>query len=143
MFKKVLVPVDLDEPEFADKALQLALREARDNGAELHLMTVMPGYSSPLVAAYFSESDRKALVNELAAKLKAYARARLPQALDPHLKVYEGTPADCILKRIEQAGIDLVIMPAHHRSKVDEFLMGSTSARVVDRARCSVLVLRD
>ena len=54
MFKKVLVPVDLGEPAFSQQALALALREVRDNQAELHLVTVVPGYSNPIVAGYFS-----------------------------------------------------------------------------------------
>ncbi|WP_027859190.1 universal stress protein [Marinobacterium jannaschii] len=142
MFKKVLVPIDLEEPEFASRSMELALREVQQSGAELHLMSVMPGYSSTLVASYFGESDRKAAVQDMAQKLKEFAAQRVPAGVPLVLKVYEGHPAQSILNRISKAGIDLVIMSAHHHSKIDEFLMGSTSARVVDRAKCSVLVLR-
>jgi universal stress protein F len=34
-------------------------------------------------------------------------------------------------------------MRGHQRSKINEFLLGSVSARVVERAHCSVFVLKD
>jgi nucleotide-binding universal stress UspA family protein len=36
----------------------------------------------------------------------------------------------------------MIIMSAHHRSRLDSALLGSNSARVVERAQCSVMILR-
>jgi len=143
MFKNVLVPIDLAEPDFSRKAVELALREAEQNGAKLHFMTVVQGYNNALVASYFSESDHKKAVEAVAKELKQWAEKTIPSSVDVTLRVYEGQPAESVLYYAKKRDIDLIIMAAHNRSRVNEFLMGSTSHRVVDRSSCSVLVLRD
>lgn len=142
MFKKVLVPVDLGEPDFSQQALDLALREVRDNQAELHLITVLPGYRNPIVAAYFSEEEHNNAVHKMAEQLREYAEKRLPEGVDAVMKVYEGSAAELILDHIKRESIDLVLMAGHHRSRLDEFLLGSVSARVAERAHCSVMLLK-
>lgn len=143
MFKKVLVPVDLTEPEFIQQALQLALREVRENDAELHLITVVPGFSNSFVASFFSESEHQKAVTEVARNFKKFAASELPGGVNPVLKVYEGSPAELIVEYVKKKQIDLVLMSAHHRSRVDEFLLGSVSARVAERAGCSVMLLKN
>ena len=144
MFNKVLVPVDLSEPDFIHQALQLALREVRDNDAELHMIAVVPGFSaSSLVASYFSEREHQKALTETARKFKEFVRQELPQEIEPVLKVYEGSPTESIVRYVKKRDIDLVVMSAHHRSRVDEFLLGSVSARVAERAGCSVLLLKN
>lgn len=143
MFKKVLVPVDLAEPEFARKAIQLALREVDENGAELHVVTVAPGFNNSLVASFFSEKDHQKALTEVARQFKQYAKQTLPEEVNPVLKVLEGAAAEMIVKYAKDQAIELIIMSAHHRSKVDEFLLGSVSARVVERAQSSVLLLKN
>ena len=143
MFKKVLVPVDVSEPEFIQDALKLALREVQDNQAELHLVTVVSGFSNSLVASFFSESDHQHAMTEVARKFKKYADSVLPEGVHPVLKVYEGSPAEMIIRYIRKKDIDLVVMSAHHRSRMNEFLLGSVSARVAERAGCSVMLLKN
>lgn len=143
MFKKVLVPVDLAEPEFTREALQFALRELRDGAEELHMITVVPGFSNSLVASYFSQKDHNKAVEEVARQFYKEAASMLPADLEPILKVYEGSPAEMINRYIKKNSIDLVIMRAHHRNKIDEFLLGSVSARVAERAGCTVMLLKN
>lgn len=142
MFKKVLVPVDLGEPEFCQHALDLALREVRDNQAELHLITVVPGYGNPLVAGFFSEEEHNKALHHVAELLQTFAHDKLPEGLHPVMKVYEGSAAEQILGHIRDKGIDLVLLAAHHRSRLNELLLGSVSARVAERAGCSVMIVR-
>lgn len=42
MYKHILVPVDLNEQGFADKAVQLAVWHAKHSNAEIHLLNVLP-----------------------------------------------------------------------------------------------------
>lgn len=142
MFKKILVPIDLNEPQFSQEALDLAIHEARLNQGEIHLMSVLPGFSSPLVADYF-DAETVAEVRESAkAQLKALAAERLPRDVPHSLSIHEGHPAERILHQARQLEADLIVMTAHHRSHLEEVFLGSTSARVADRAPCSVFLLR-
>lgn len=143
MFKKVLVPVDLAEPEFTREALQLALRELRDGAEELHMITVVPGFTNSLVASYFSKKEHAKAVEEVARQFYKEASDMLPEGIEPILKVYEGSPAEMINRYIKKNNIDLAILRAHHRNKLDEFLLGSVSARVAERAGCTVMLLKN
>ena len=60
-----------------------------------------------------------------------------------HQMVVEGNdPADEILKRADEIGPELIAMGSHGRSGFLEFFLGSVSRKVLDRARCPVLVVR-
>ena len=53
MFKRILVPVDLQETQFAQRALSIAVDAAQHHAADLHVLVVIPGFSMPMVANYF------------------------------------------------------------------------------------------
>jgi universal stress protein F len=55
--------------------------------------------------------------------------------------VREGNPAAEILDFADDAEIDLIVMQSHDPGLAD-YLLGSTAARVVRHAHCSVLVFR-
>lgn len=142
MFKQIIVPVDIEEPSFSDKAIELALREVDRAGGCIHLMTVIPGFNSPLVASYFKKSVVEKAHEAVEKQLQALAQKMLPAEVNRTLSVHQGNPAERIIKQAKRCNADLIIMTAHHRSKVDHVLLGSNSSRVVERAGCSVLVLR-
>jgi len=56
--------------------------------------------------------------------------------------VAQGHPAEQILATIERQKIDLAIVGSRGHGAVERLLVGSTSARVVNEAPCSVLVAR-
>ncbi len=142
MFKHILIPVDLEEPQFSDEAIEIGLREVDRDGGEIHLMTVIPGFSSPLVASYFKKSQVEKVHHAVEEHLVAFADEKLPAEVVRHLSVHQGNPAERIVKQAKRMGADLIIMTAHHRGAVDHALLGSNSSRVVERATCSVLVIR-
>jgi len=142
MFNKILVPIDLSAPEYSKQALTIALREVQNNDTELHLITIVPSFTNVMVASYFSKKDHQRTIKELAIKFKAYVEEVMPENVVPILRVYEGSPSDSIVDYVDRKKIDLVIMASHHHSAVNHFLLGSVSARVSERAKCSVMLLR-
>ena len=142
MFKTIIVPVDIEEPAFSDKAIELALSEVDQEGGTIHLMTVIPGFNSPLVASYFKKSAVEKAHQAVEKELQDLAHKMLPAEVHRTLSVHQGNPAERIIKQANISKADLIIMTAHHRSKVDHVLLGSNASRVVERASCSVLVLR-
>ena len=57
------------------------------------------------------------------------------------VEVRRGRAHSVILAYAVEAGADLIVV-ASHQPGVQDFLLGSTAARVVRHATCSVLVLR-
>ena len=64
---------------------------------------------------------------------------------DPEIKIIliskEGSPADVVLKTIENEGIDLVVMGTSGKHGLDRFLLGSVTEKVVRSAKCPVLAV--
>ena len=143
MFKKVLVPVDLQDAAYCLNALEIALREVNERGSELHLITVLPGFNSSLVSSFFNEKEHKEASKKVAQVLIDFAAEHVGSDIKPKLKVLEGSASEEINKYVRNEGIELVVMRAHQRSKINEFLLGSVSSRVVERAYCSVFVVKD
>lgn len=53
-----------------------------------------------------------------------------------------GNPASEILDAAESRGIELIVIGRAGKSAIKRFLMGTVSGRVVEHARCDVLVVR-
>jgi len=57
--------------------------------------------------------------------------------------VLDGTPFVEIVRYAGEAAIDLIIMPTHGHTGLAHMIIGSTTERVIRKAPCPVLVLRD
>jgi nucleotide-binding universal stress UspA family protein len=53
----------------------------------------------------------------------------------------EGSPADVVLKTIEDEDVDLVVMGTSGKHGLDRFLLGSVTEKVVRSAKCPVLAV--
>lgn len=141
MFKKILMPIDLQETHLAAKAVKIAIEEARKHGAEISIMTVMPGFGMPLVASFFPDDAMRQAKKEIGAELKKYIAANFPKDITTHPVIGEGNPAEMILAEAEAIRADLIIIPSHAQSLSQVFL-GSCAAKVVEHAHSSVMVIK-
>lgn len=141
MFKNILMPIDLQETHLAAKAVKVTIDEARKHGADIHVMTVMPGFSMPVVATFFPDNAMKKAMKEIGAELKRYLAANFPKDIQTHPHIDEGNPAERILALSKEIKADLIIIPSHAKSLGQVFL-GSCAAKVVEHAYCSVMVIK-
>jgi nucleotide-binding universal stress UspA family protein len=131
MFKHVLVPVDLGDVDAAEKAIGLARHLARQDGARLTVLTVVPDWPEELTL-------RKI---DWQAELDAYI-AGVRDGMEIAGVVRQGgSISGRIIEAIEDLGIDLVVM-ASHNPRITDYLIGSNAAHVVLHCPCSVLVVR-
>lgn len=68
-------------------------------------------------------------------------RADVPDELFEGLEVRVGTPWDAICAEAKSAGADLIMIGSHGYGGFDRIL-GTTAAKVVNHAECSVFVVR-
>jgi nucleotide-binding universal stress UspA family protein len=59
MFKKILVPIEVDYPDTAKAVYQKTAALAKQSGAKIQLVSVMPGFGMPIVASYISDEVRQ------------------------------------------------------------------------------------
>ena len=134
--KKVLVPTDFSDS--ARHALTYGVSFAKEYGAELVLLHVVEnitvGYASDLfpvpMAEVFQEISGYAKT-ELA-KLAAEAREKGVTVTE---LVVQGKPSAEIIRYAGENGVDMIVLGTHGKGMLDQALFGSTTERVVRRAR--------
>ncbi len=141
MFKKLLVPVELGYPKTAALVYKKAADHAKLSGAEIRLVTVMPGFSMPLVASVVPESviqNAKVQVKEL---MEGFVKENCDDQVTYAIRT--GKNWEEIIKEAERWEADLIIVYHNHRREFNEVFSQSCSQRVADHAKCSVLRLRN
>lgn len=141
MFKKVLVPIDLSSPGPAALSCRLAKDMIDTMGAEVHLVNVIPGYNMPMVASFFPQDAQKKLKDTVHEDLKKLAAQHFD--VEPSLSIITGKRANAIISTADEWEADLIIVGCRAKeSRGGEYLLGSCSSQVADRAKCNVLVAR-
>lgn len=139
MFKKILIPVDVEVPKETQKLLTAARTLSENWNSELHVVTVVPNVGMAIVGTYLDENfeanSRKTAAAELAAAVAA-------AGLDAKQHVLSGTIYDRVIAVAKKLDVDLIVIGAH-RPDLKDYLIGSNAARVVRHSRQSVLVIRD
>ncbi|CAH8227422.1 universal stress protein [Vibrio aestuarianus] len=142
MYKHILVPVDLNDKGFADKAVELAVWHARHSNAEIHLLNVLPGIHMSMVATYFPKDAAAKMKSDVKQQLKQFADQHIDDEIIYKLHVAEGKTYATILDYAEKLGADLIVLPSHKRSKIDKVMLGSVASKVVQHSPINVLVVK-
>lgn len=137
MYGRIIVAVDLEHIEQGRALLQRAATFL-DEGGEirlLHVLEEVPGYIAAELPSDISERRRAEAVVELRAMIDPKADIRIAH------EVRRGAASGQILQAAEDSGAEL-IMIASHKPGLRDYFIGSTAARVIRHAKCSVLVER-
>lgn len=140
MFKRILVPLDVQDLEGSKNALK-TVEAYIDESVELHLMSVLPGYQMPMVASYFPKDAINKALEAMKAELMLLGNSVLGD-LKFRTHVCEGKVHKAIIRRADELDIDLIIINAQKHRAVERVMLGSVTSKVTERAKCSVLVLR-
>jgi universal stress protein A len=142
LYKNILVAVECGQD--ARKVLEKAAALYQlDNDIKLNIVHVVldliiadwagsPGQIPPPL-------DQEALAQSAGDYLKPYIE---DTGLNPaDLIITFGSPAQSILKQAENLGADLIIAGSHSRHGL-ELLLGSTAHKILNLAKCDVLLVR-
>jgi len=138
-----MLALDLGESSGSNKkAIQIAEKLAKNDGATLHVVTVIPTFSMPIVGSYFPEGFEEKNFKLAKSNLKKVIEedASDPSAMKRH--VVQGSIYEKIMSTADKLGCSLIIMEAH-RPDLKDYLLGPNAARVVRHAKQSVYVIRD
>ena len=141
MFKKILVPIDVHEPEVADEALETALALAKAYGGDLRLVHV----ATPIVPT----SPMAVIPQSVYDDLGVYEKSRLDEmaaGVDlPKGRVSTAVRIGGVYPELLQEALewpaDLIVVGAHRRSMAT-YLLGSTAAAISRHASCTVMIVR-
>ena len=142
MYRQILVPVDLNDKGFSDKAVELAVWHAKHSNAEIHLLNVLPGIHMSMVASYFPKDAANQMKQDVKRQLQEFADKYIDDEVIYKVHVAEGKTYSTILEHAEKLGADLIVMPSHKRSKIDKVVLGSVASKVVQNSPINVLVVK-
>jgi len=140
MYQRVLVPIDLADPNLAKPAIESALMMAAPGNGVLRMINVLP-LTPPMLAEYvpadFDDQQRNSAEEALriVAKETGLPPARISTV------VRQGGVYHEILEEAKAMKADLIVMSSH-RTGVRTYFLGSHAGHVVRYATCSVLVVR-
>jgi len=153
-FKKILYATDLSKN--AAYAFQYAVYLSKMSGASiiiLHIVEKMSPDAQIAFRAYFDAGDRKKVLATKIGNAIERIKKRLTQFCEKELagdqevsdkiasiKVYEGYPAEEILKRAEELDCDAIVMGAHKKGFTHTFL-GSVAKSVLRRSRTPTFIV--
>lgn len=141
MFSKILVPVDIDYPNTAALVYQKAVAIANLSGAEIRLVTVMPGFSMPIVAQLVPDDVVRKAKDHVSAVMEQFVADHCDETVTYTIRT--GKNWEEIITAGERWEADLIIVYHNHRREINEVFSRSCSQRVADHAKCSVLRLRN
>ena len=144
MYKKILVPIDLADPELAKPAVATAVMmagESRRHDAAASTCCRSRRSCSPNTCrptSRCSSARRPRTRSPIVVKETGLDPARVSAT------VRQGGIYQEILEEANSIGADLIVMSSHRpqRHAVRTYFLGSNAGHVVRYAKCSVLVVR-
>lgn len=140
MYNKILIPVDLGDPNLAKPALETAVMIAKAGGGDIRLINVLP--VTPVMLAEYVPQDFDAQQRRSAEEALTIVANEIGLGDGrSSWMVRQGGIYQEILEEAKECGADLIVMSSH-RVGVRTYFLGSVAGHVVRYAACSVLVVR-
>ena len=136
MYKTILVPIDMAHIAEGKAIIDVATEHVSDD-AKIILLNVVeeiPSWAAAEIPKDILDRSFKYAEDELHGIAKA-------SGVKMETEVRRGHPYTTILEVAKEKGADLIII-ASHRPGLQDYSLGSTAAKVVRHATCSVLVVR-
>jgi len=136
MFNTILVPIDMAHVAEGKANIDTAVKQA-EAGTKIILLNVVediPTWAAVELPAGLVETSLQAAQDEL----QAIANA---SGIPMEAEARTGHSYKTILDVADEKQVDLIII-ASHQPGLQDYFLGSTAAKVVRHAQCSVLVIR-
>jgi len=143
MIKSIMVPIDFSD--YSKGALRYAAQFAKQFNSKIYLIYVVEpmiypaDFSMGQVAIPSSDIDLTTRAEEELNKLAS----EIGNDLVVETIIKTGKPFVEINETAGEKGIDLIIIATHGHTGVEHLLFGSTAEKVVRKAPCPVLTLRE
>ena len=142
--KKILVPIDFSD--YSKNALKYAVNFSMQFKAEMILIYVIepviypPDFSMGQIALPSVNTEWDIKAKE---ELNKLAKSEIPSGIKVNTVLKTGKPFLEIIETASEEDVDLIIIATHGHTGVEHILFGSTAEKVVRKAPCPVLTLRE
>ena len=143
--KLILCPVDFSE--FSARAYRYALSVADHYRAKLVVQHVVELWRYPsasfAASAALYDGFCQAVCESAKEKLQELVKNPAHDGVQPELAVHQGMAPDSILAFAQALKADGIVMGTHGQRGYDRLMLGSVTDRVMRKAPCPVLVVRN
>ncbi len=139
--KKILCPID--HSDCSKEALKYAVSFAMKDEAKLYLLHIIDirSFNDSLVAMSQQIPDEETL-ELLRMKLLDCIPEDIRDDMDVEATVIQGIPFAEIISTAKEKEIDMIVIGSHGRTGISHMMLGSVSEKVVRKAPCPVLTVR-
>lgn len=142
--KHILCPIDFSD--YSDYAMRYAALLASKFEAKLTLLHVVAPMMVPLPGDALVPPMRQVDIADIADACKERLTKAAGNFVDAGLtiesRVTNGVPFMEILRTAEEMNVDMIVMGTHGRSGLAHIVIGSVAERVVRKAPCPVLTVK-
>jgi len=144
MIDKILVPIDFSD--YSKNALKYAVQFAKHFNSSMYLIYVIEpviypaDFSMGQVAIPSMDTNIQSRAEE---ELNNLAKNYVDPSIKVEIIIKTGKPFVEINETAKEKDIDLIIIATHGHTGVEHLLFGSTAEKVVRKAPCPVLTLRE
>lgn len=136
MYKNILVAIDVSNEELG-KSLVGTAKEVAGGDSKITIANIVED-----IPVYVAAELPGGLIDKANAEARKILEKIVREAdVDAGIEVRSGSAYRAILAIADERNADLIIL-ASHTPRLDDWILGSTAARVVRHAKCSVLVER-
>lgn len=142
--KKILIPIDFSD--YSKRALRYAIDFSKHFNSELILVSVIEpmiypaDFSMGQVAIPATDQN---LTERIENELKSLEENEIGNQVKSKRIIKSGKPFYEIVETAREEDVDLIIIATHGHTGVEHLLFGSTAEKVVRKAPCPVLTLRE
>ena len=139
--KKILCPID--HSDCSKEALKYAVSFAMRDEAKLYLLHIIDirSFNESLNAMPTQIPDNETL-EQLRIKLLDCIPEEMRDDMDVEAIVAQGIPFAEIISTAKEKKIDMIVIGSHGRTGLSHMMLGSVSEKVVRKAPCPVLTVR-
>ena len=139
--KKILCPID--HSEGSKEALKYAVTFAMKDEAKLYLLHIIDirSFNESLDEMSKQIPDEETL-EQLRIKLLDCIPEEIREDMDVEAIVVQGIPFAEIISTAREKEIDMIVIGSHGRTGIAHMMLGSVSEKVVRKAPCPVLTVR-
>lgn len=140
-FQRVLVPVDFSE--LTETVVRHGVDLTGEGGVTIlfHVMEPLPMHVESAFGP-FVNTEGLARIRENARGLLEDMRGRYPDR-NMLTELQDGKPEPAILAAAARHQADLIVLGTHGRGGLEHLFLGSVAARVVRKAHCPVMTIRE
>ena len=145
MFKNILCPFDM-HPR-SKMALRKAINIAHQFNSKIVLLSIHEEFLSKkqMIMSRVSVSSLGDEFKKIATEAKNDMKNLVKELEADDIKckyiLRDGVPADIIVKLSNEMNIDLIVMGTNGRDSLSDYIVGSTTQKVVEKSKCPVLVM--